>query len=245
MVKILPYFDWRYLKNKRCLIEKFNTSPNSDKIFFNCDLCENINKIDVYEKIDQEILRQRYIELDIPLIVSKALDKWPKNSSFIENLILDDDFYFSYPCKLSTNILKGSRKAGNILEKVKLFDEFFLHFQNCAPDAMRIFRKFTYRPDFLPPTYSPILYNWLVWNKNYNTTNYKLVNLVEKLAVFGQLFGTTYIQLIPRQNCAEICPILDIKLNAGEVLIFTSMWDLEYRPKEDSENMAVILETRV
>ncbi|XP_018571189.1 uncharacterized protein LOC108910916 isoform X2 [Anoplophora glabripennis] len=242
LIKVLPYFDWRYLKNKQCLIEKL--APSTPSLLFNCDLCENIRNIHVYEDIDEDTLIQRYLELDVPLILTKGLEEWPKHSNFIDDVVKEDAFYYSYPCRLSTSIHRGSSMAGQLLEKVKSFDEFFLHFQNCDLEAMRVFRRFTYRPKFLPPTYSPVLYNWLVWNKDYNTTNYKPIDLVERVSIFSQLFGWSYVRLTPRLNCKDVCPELNIALSGGESLVFTNLWDLEYRPKEVGENMAVILETK-
>ncbi|KAJ8956092.1 hypothetical protein NQ318_016545 [Aromia moschata] len=243
LIKLLPYFDWRYLKNKQCIIEKNGIPSEKVSELFNCDLCEHINRIDVFESIDEDILTQHYLELDVPLIVTKGLENWPKNSSFVDDLILENDFYYSYPCKMSTNIYKGATTAGKILERARSFNEFFLHFQNCDLDAMKTLRKFTYRPSFLPAVYSPVLYNWLIWNRHYNATYDKVIDLVEKMALVGQVFGSMDVQLSPRYNCIEICPILDIKLNAGEVLVFTSLWDMTYRPN-GGENVAVILETR-
>lgn len=242
LIKALPLFDWRYLKNKQCLIEKF--APSRPNLSFNCDLCENIHNIHVYEDIDEDTLIQRYLELDVPLILTKGLEDWPKGSSFIDEVVKDDAFYYSYPCRLSTSVHRGLGRAGELLDKVKWFDEFFLHFQNCELEAMRVFRRYTYRPKFLPSTYSPIFYNWLVWNKDYNATNYKAVDLVERVAVFSQLFGLSYVRLTPRLNCKDVCPDLNIALSDGESLVFTNLWDLEYRPKDTGENMAVILETK-
>lgn len=244
LIKLLPFFDWRYLKNKQCLIEKFGSSPTNLNLYFNCDLCENIKNIHVYEDIDEDTLVQRYLGLDVPLILTKGLEEWPKQSGFIKDVVRDDEFYYSYPCKLSTSTYRGWSIAGELLERIKLFDEFFLHFQNCELEAMRALRKYTYRPKFLPQIYAPILYNWLIWNKDYNTTNYKNIDLVEKVAVFGQIFGMSYVRLTPKLNCENICPALNIALSDGESLIFTNLWNLEYRPREIGENMAVILETR-
>nr|XP_023012909.1 uncharacterized protein LOC111502949 [Leptinotarsa decemlineata] len=243
LIKILPYYDWRPLKNKQCLIDAFSKENELLDDNLNCDICENIKHIEVYETIDEDILDERYIKRDRPVILSKGLEMWPNDSKFIQELRLNEHFSSSYPCELSTDILKDLRTIYQIIENVDQFDEFFLHFQNCDVDAMKIFRRFTFRPEALPPVYSPVLYNWLIWNKNYNTSNYKRVALVEKVAVFGQLFGYTYVSLIPRKNCEFVCPQLNIKLTGREMLIFSSLWDLEYRPFEKGENMAVILET--
>uniref|UniRef100_A0A6P7G6Z9 Uncharacterized protein LOC114338430 n=1 Tax=Diabrotica virgifera virgifera TaxID=50390 RepID=A0A6P7G6Z9_DIAVI len=243
LVKLLPYFDWRHLKSQECLIQPIfkQTEFVSDRL--NCDVCEEMVGVDVYEALDEDILEERYIKLDNPLIISKGLDTWPNNSAFIKN-IQEEKSSKLYPCKLSTNIFKGISDLETVLSKLKYFDQFFIHFQNCDLDAMRTLRKYTFRPKALPAAYSPTLYSWLIWNKTYNITNYKPVELVEKVTVIGQLFGSTYIRLIPRKNCETLCPILDILLQKRELLIFTSLWDLEYKPHPVGENMAVIMEYR-
>lgn len=242
LIKLLPLFDWRHMKNKQCLVEKYSDVPVG--IFFNCDLCENIKTIDIRDSLEEDILEERFINLDGPVVLTGGLEHWPRNATFINELLMDVDFSNSFPCKLSSNIVKDVTTAAEIMTKAKHFDEFFLHFQNCEQDAMRALRKFTFRPDNLPASYSPSTYNWIIWNRNYNTTGYKAVDLVEKLTVFGQIVGSTNIKLLPRSNCEQSCSILNFPLLQGEMLIFTSLWDLEYKCNETSENLAVVIELR-
>lgn len=239
LIRVLPFYDWRPLKNKHCLIEKSHVLP---KAIYDCGMCENIRRIDVFETISEDRLED-FINLDKPTILTSALKTWPKDSKFLETLVTNEDFYYSYPCKLSTNIIKDFSYLGEVLERVSVFDEFYLHFQNCDLEAMRRMRKYTYRPEVIPKNFSPTIYNWLIWNKSYNVTNFKPLELVEKLGVFGQIMGTTKIQLVPKY-CESVCPIMSILLYGGEALIFTDAWDLEYRPGETGENMAVVMEIR-
>ncbi|CAG9814863.1 unnamed protein product [Phaedon cochleariae] len=244
LIKLLPYYDWKHLKNKECLIDSPWRKNHTESILFNCDVCENIDTIDVYRTLDEDILEERYINLDIPVILTSGLETWPKNSGFIDALKSEEDFFSSYPCKLSTNIFKRVGSAGEILDRTHYFDKFFLTFQNCDLEAMRVLRRHCYRPDNIPPSFSPTMYNWLLWNKHYNMTAHKSIDLVENFAVFGQLFGSTHIRLIPRKNCQSICPFLSIELNGREMLLVTDLWDLEYRALGTGENMAVIMELR-
>lgn len=242
LIKLLSIYDWGHMKNKQCLIERHANLPVGN--FFNCDLCENINIIDVVDSLDEDVLEDRYIHLDVPVVLTNGLEHWPKNSSFFDDLLLDEDFSSSFPCKLSSNIVKDLSTAGDILARTKNFGEFFVHFQNCEQAAMRVLRRFTFRPANIPATYSPSTYNWVIWNKSYNATGYKAIDLIEKLTVFGQIAGTTHIKLIPRSNCKQVCSILQFNLLQGEMLVFTSLWDLEYRCNEVDENVAVIMEIR-
>lgn len=242
LIKLLPIYDWRHMKNQQCLIEKSNNDPNES--VFNCDLCENIRRINVHDSIEEDELEERYINLDVPVVLIKGIEHWPKDSQFLQDLLSFDDFSSSFPCKLSSNIVKDFIPAGEILVKAQHFDEFFIHFQNCDSDAMRVLRRFTFRPHVLPAAHSPSIFNWIIWNKNYNTTAYKTVELIEKLTIFGQIMGSTDIRLIPRKNCELVCPTLDFQIFQGEMLIFTSLWDLEYRCNEAGENLAAVMEIR-
>ncbi|XP_057659591.1 uncharacterized protein LOC130895945 [Diorhabda carinulata] len=241
LIKILPYFDWRPYKNKRCLIEHFFTETETLSNKLNCNVCEDLVGIDVHEILEEDILEERYIKLDNPVIITKSLKNWPKDSRFMNDLIQHESSKL-YPCNLSTNIHKGLDNLETVLSKLKYFNEFYIHYQNCESEAMRTLRQYTFTPEVLPSIFSPTLYNWMIWNDNYNATNYKQIELMEKVTVVGQLFGSTNIRLIPRKNCAKSCPFFDIILRERELLIFTSLWDLEYRPADKGENMAVIIE---
>nr|CAH7758647.1 unnamed protein product [Callosobruchus chinensis] len=242
LIKLLPVYDWKHLKNKPCLLDRAETSPGTSN--FNCGLCESLQRIDVYDYLDEDYLEEKYINLDIPVIITKSLEHWPKDSSFLDAVSNEHSFFFSYPCKYSGNVHKGHGNVGEIFDRVQHFSQFFAHFQNCDPEAVRAFRKYTFRPPVIPRSYTPTVYNWLLWNRDYNTSNHKPIELIEKLTAVGQIFGSTHVRLVPRKNCEAVCPTLNIKLFAHELLIFTSLWDLEYRPVEVGENMAVIMEIR-
>lgn len=241
LIKTLPYFDWRPYKSKRCLIEHLFTETQTLSNTLNCNVCEDLVGIDVHEFLDEDTLEERYLKLDNPIIITKGFKNWPNDSSFMNDLKQHESSKL-YPCNLSTNIHKGLSDLETVLSKLKYFNEFFIHYQNCEGEAMRALRQYTFKPEVLPSTFSPTLYNWIVWNNNYNATNYKQIALIEKITVVGQLFGSMNIRLIPRKNCENSCPFFDIGLRARELLVFTSLWDLEYRPAEKGENMAVIIE---
>ncbi|RZB94438.1 hypothetical protein BDFB_009351 [Asbolus verrucosus] len=240
LIKLLPYWDWTVLKNEKCLLPK-STSSILPEINFNCDLCENIKQIDVYDEIPEDVLKNRYLDVDIPVIIKKKPKGWPSSTNFIEALLTDAEIATSKPCSLSTNIYNGLTTVKNLIRRTSMFDSFFMHFQNCDFRIMKRFRSFTSRPSFLPLELSPVQYNWLLWNKNYNVSYFKSIGLVEKIALVGQIVGGNYIRLLPRNNCEMDCPRIDVRLKEGESIIFTSLWNLEYRPGQ-GENIAVVLE---
>lgn len=243
LIQILPFWDWRNLKNAQCLINR--PSSETTKKLFNCDLCETIINVHAYETIDEYILIQKYIELDAPVIFKTGLESWPNDSHFLHELNANEMFSTSYPCNMFTNMQKSESNVWNLMERVHLFDSFFVHFQNCDLHAMKLFRNYTYRPSFLPNIYSPVTYNWLLWNKNYNMTTFKAIDLIEKITMFGQIAGRTHIKLTPRENCQSICQTLEFNLESRESLIFTSLWNVEYKTEVGNfENIAVILEIK-
>ncbi|CAG9770056.1 unnamed protein product [Ceutorhynchus assimilis] len=252
MIKFLPYFDWRYLKDEVCLIPK-QKPLLIDQGVFDCDLCESLRDFEYFplspHLSDLSDYIQRAIDVEKPLVINGGIEHWIKTTpeDFIGQIIDKDAFARSIPCNLFTNVYnskKGDIDLLSLFEKRKYFDNFFMHFQNCDLEAMKVFRNFTYRPSILPDELSPVTYNWLIWNKNYNAPNYKRLNLIEKTTVVGQLFGNTRLRLVPRKNCENVCEVLKGILPAGHFLIVTSLWDLEYLAEGDGENMAAVLEIK-
>lgn len=242
LIKLLPLWDWTVLKNEKCLISKYSQSQTTENIF-NCDVCENINHIDVYDDINEETLKIRYTDIGVPVIINKPLKSWTNFNTFIKLLEDDTTIAYSKPCSLSTNVINGVPTVKTLLKRAILFENFYMNFQNCDFQAMKQFRSFTPRPEFLPPEWSPVQYNWLLWSKNYNST-YKQINLTQRITVIRQVIGEFLINLTPRNNCEQQCSDIHIKLKQDELLIFTDLWDLEYKSDLTSESIAVILEMR-
>lgn len=242
LIKLLPIYDWRYLKNENCLIKFAKITPQNTT---ECTYCESIQNVRFEYDLDQDIIKERYLDMDVPIILMDALQNWPSftKEGFIKEIVNDDNIYYSYPCKLRTNLRKNDQPIGKILEKALNTDSYFLHFENCDFDVMKAFRPFAPRPDYLHPEISPVQYNWLLMSKNYNVTKFKSLSLNERIIIFGQISGSNHLKLLPVEECTNECHVLEITLQRGESLIFTSLWDLEYKPQANSENVAVILET--
>lgn len=252
MIKLLPYYDWTVWKHERCLIPKFGFQNAQDHTLpnFDCVLCESVAQIDKKNNMTPEMLYENYIELHVPVILTNANIRMKLLHQPIENitnLLLSKEILAeSLPCKLSTNIYNGADIPLNtVLKRTKRFSNFFLHFQNCDFAAVKNFRPFTARPSFLDPAYiSPILYSWLLANRNYNVSKFKSVELQERVTVVVQTLGSTNFKLIPQTECELDCYVLNFELKTGEALVFTSLWNLEYKPPANGENVAVILEAR-
>lgn len=248
MIKLLPYYDWTVWKHEQCLIPKFGSQNIQNELpAFDCVLCENVAQITKKNNITPEELYENYIELHVPIILTNAEIQMKLLHKRIENVtdsLISNQILAEYlPCKLSTNIYNGPGTLSTILKKTKRFSSFFVHFQNCDFAAVKNFRIFTARPSFLDPAYvSPIQYNWLLASKDYNISKFKSIELQERVTVIVQTLGGTNFKLTPQSECEFDCHVLNFELKAAEALIFTSLWNLEYKPNPSGENVAVILE---
>lgn len=249
MIKLLPYYDWTVWKQETCLIPKFGGQNNqiNEVPNFDCVLCESVTDIHVKDNVTQEMLYENYIELHVPIILTKPEIKMRLLNQSIDNvaasLISNKILAESIPCKLSTNIYNGADTLDTLLERTGHFNNFFLHYQNCDFGAVKNFRLFSARPSFLDPAkISPIQYSWLLMNRNYNVSKFKSVDLQERITVVLQTLGGTVFNLIPQTECEFDCHTLNFELKIGQALIFTSLWNLEYKPLPKGENVALILE---
>lgn len=229
LIHILPIWDWQYLKDEKCLVKDYEDL----QITLNCELCEINNHIDTEYDIKPTELDDHYIKLHKAVIIKNAITNWK---------VPDDVDTESIPCKLSTNVLTGPASMGTILEQLTHFNNYFFHFQNCDRQSVKFFRMFAPKPTILPNSLSPNQYSWLLVSQNYNVSNYKKIDLIEPIAVVGQVAGYNRFRLKPRRNCEGYCQIIEIDLEAGEMLIVSDLYDLSYRPFPQGWNVAIILE---
>lgn len=239
LIKFLPFYDWQPWKNEKCLVSYTKTTSSETKN--DCTFCEAIQKIDVEDDLNAEHVKHVYIDLNVPVVL---IDDADYDSDLIETIIDDVSISNSYPCKMSSNLkTKEDDTVGDVLRRTKMFDSFFVHFQNCDFDVVKAFRKHVPRPRYLYADFGPVQYSWLLTSRNYNVTRFKRLKLNDRLTVFRQMRGANVLKLFPIVDCRDDCPVLEIELSAGESVVFTSMWDVEYKPELDTENVAVILET--
>lgn len=244
LIKILPFYDWTHLQNAQCLIAK--STMQKIKVP-NCVLCETIDDIATINEFDSNAIYDNYIQLHIPFTVTAATS-WNILSQNIANLtellIKNEILADTFPCKLSSNLYNNDEpNFKNILKKTAHFQRYFIHFQNCEWEAVKQFRIFAPRPEFLNRKIAPIQYSWLLLNRNYNVRRFKRIALRENVAVVVQVLGNTIFRLTPQSECGDECGALEIELKENEGMVVTSLWDLEYKPVAFGENVAVILET--
>lgn len=247
MIKILPFYDWTQLRSESCLIKR-SQSDTFQTNTFSCVLCESIQEIAKLQEFDREDIYENYIKLHVPVKLTHFELPWKIKtmpvSNLTEFLTINKILSTSYPCKLSTNLFTNyDQQFIKILNRASNAERYFIHFQNCMWEAVKHFRIFTPRPAILHRKIAPIQYSWLLLNRNYKVDKFKQIDLQENIAVVVQTLGRTRFRLVPQRKCENECFVLEEVLQEGEVLILTSLWDLEYKPMDQGENIAVILET--
>lgn len=244
MIKILPFWDWRYLKNEKCLITNpLRNYQMEDIKNIDCSFCESINKIFITDTNDPDIIQELYLEIDVPVILTNSIDSWPNvdNNEDLIDLLQDRNYSRYYPCMLSSNVYTGNGDLNKALGRLKNFEKYFMHFQNCDFQSVKQFRKFAPRPAFLKRELSPVQYSWVLLSKNYNVRKYKKINLVDRVTVVYQVLGSNLFKLKPIKDCSEDCLDLEFELKTGEALVLSSVWNLEYLPSVQ-ESATFILE---
>lgn len=123
------------------------------------------------------------------------------------------------PCALNSNLRTGSLDLAAFLRRVHSpgVAKWFVHWQNCDINAVKVLRKYYQRPYFLSNSVLPAHFNWVLMSSNYNSPNYKRVELDSGLIALAQLRGATQLRLTPINPCNSSCPELIADLHQGEM----------------------------
>ncbi|GJQ85962.1 hypothetical protein Trydic_g21809 [Trypoxylus dichotomus] len=239
LIELLPVWNWKTLKGETCIIKPPKAAEAPSELQ-DCTFCEYLHNIDVLDAKETEFIYEKYLKTHRPVILENGMDYWMDAIDYediIRSLLTDETLSNSYPCQFRSNI---NYAIGNLYQSLKDITEYpayFAHFQNCEFDAVKAFRKYIPRPKFLAAEISPIQYSWMILSNDYAVEKFKAVSLSDRITVVGQLHGKTDIILVPN-DCPEDCDVLMIELSEGEVLVFSELWSLEYRPYAGSQNMA-------
>lgn len=172
-------------------------------------------------------LESQYLEQGMPVIVDESHK--PQNlNDFLKSLKLQNDFLESEPCDIFTNLML--RKHFNLeiaLDKIQNYKKWFLQLRNCQSKAVKASRSFVNRPYYYPLNMEPFYSSWILAA---HQKELKLRDIYVKGLIFiQQLSGIFEYHLSPKQPCNEKCPVLKMKLNAGECLVYsTELWNLSY-----------------
>lgn len=244
LIQIKPFYDWSHLKNDECLLSKWWEQNAIQNFTPNCNFCENQIEIDVLKHLESEHLEEFYLDVQKPVILQDEGN--PTVDALWSSLYQDDNFLSSYPCHIESNLMGNRGTAGKILRKMSIFEDFFVHFQNCEYESMKYFRNIVPMPQIGLRHISPVQYNWLIWSKSYTFSKFKKIGLsdVENIKLIYQIEGEIMYRLIPPETCGDVCKEIKVLLKKHQVLLFTNFWRLEYNISRNfgNENVGVILE---
>ncbi|KAL2715235.1 hypothetical protein V1478_014933 [Vespula squamosa] len=252
LIKILPFWNWQSLYHENCMINNpfYNDYTITEE---DCVTCEALESIDRLSDVRYRSLVDNYLNRDAPAIITDAMDTWSvMNTDYfwfdnVTHLYLGNERLMeTVPCALMSNLRASSSDLAAFLRRVHSPEvtKWFMHWQNCDINAVKILRKYYQRPYFLSSTVSPAHFNWVLMSSNYNSPGYKKVELDSGLIALAQLRGGTKLRLTPINPCNSSCPELIADLYQGEMLIFTNtMWTLEYAPMRGLDNIAILTET--
>ncbi|XP_031782233.1 uncharacterized protein LOC103317435 [Nasonia vitripennis] len=252
MIKLLPVWNWQPLYYENCMMNNpfYQDYPISEE---DCVACEALESIDRLSDVRYRQLVDNYFSRDAPAIITDAMHSWSAmNTDFfwfenITQLYLENERLMeTVPCALTSNLRTGSSDLAAFLRRVHSpgVAKWFVHWQNCDINAVKVLRKYYQRPYFLSSTVSPAHFNWVLMSSDYNSPNYKRVELDSGLIALAQLRGATQLRLTPINPCNSSCPELIADLHQGEMLVFTNlMWNLEYAPMRGLDNIAILTET--
>ncbi|XP_054738520.1 uncharacterized protein LOC129244737 [Anastrepha obliqua] len=245
LLQVLPYWNWTPLYNSRCLIERAadrvdaqSVSPTTNTLSryetepANCVLCETLERIPTTSNVTFSFLESFYLERGWPVIVTDSHQPHSLNRFLDEMYNAPVDFLESNPCDVSTNLML--KKLFNLelaLQKIKSStptNKWFLQLRNCERRAVKASRQFIRRPYYYPLHLEPFYSSWVLMSQNYASEQLREL-YVQGLVFVQQMFGYFDIRLRPKQPCQGPCPVVNIRLSAGECLVFsTDLWTFSY-----------------
>ncbi|KAG5680538.1 hypothetical protein PVAND_010040 [Polypedilum vanderplanki] len=267
LIKFLPLWNWRYLGKSKCLIEKpqVQLHGNNNEVdelgSRDCRVCENFDQIDVVKETKYSNIHDKYLIRGLPVIVSdtiKAPNQSDKNnnneslSSFIDNIFTNmSDMITAKACNLETNLMMSKYATLDkvlevILKTVEQNDKFFVSFRNCKFKAVKASRLIMKKPYFYPTNLQAPYTTWLLMSQHYE--NYQNELEVYGLVIVTQMKGSLKVSLKIKKTCESLCKDLNVKLFAGESLVFFAhLWTFsyEYVADNDSYSITYITETNL
>jgi len=251
LIQLLPVWDWTKIFYENCLVNnpmyRFSLTEND------CITCETLDHIERISDVDYQLLVEKYLSRDGPVIVNDAMTQWPvmKTDNFyfdnVTSIYLDDEkLSDTVPCVLTSNLRPGSSDLSAFLKRVlsPRSDKWFVHWQNCDIHAVKALRKLSQRPYFLAGSVPPAHFNWVLMSSQYNGKTFRRLDVDTGLIIISQLRGVTMFKLSPHTPCNTSCPELHGELHEGEMLVLANyMWSLEYCPGRFMDNVAIITET--
>ncbi|KAL4228533.1 hypothetical protein ACF0H5_011583 [Mactra antiquata] len=234
-----------YIYSSKCLIRNNYLTNTIDADI--CELCETVDKFETVSR-NTDIL-MNLVHLDVPVIyyTGETDDDDSSNDdgdndddsnnmtvgNFVEQFLYIEELALFHPCQFSSNLKYKVTEHRDLLLKIhhKVFTSYYALWENCAQDALRAFRLFYNRPEFLDNSIQMTGSNWALICENFIGKRLKKMELYAPLEIILVVRGTVHVHLIPTNGCNETCTSLSHDLTDGETAIFTStLHDLYIRP---------------
>ncbi|XP_057364838.1 uncharacterized protein LOC130685542 [Daphnia carinata] len=254
LIQLTPYWDWSDYYYRDCLIENTFTIKDDSPSQSDCSACEDIGPIKTVSNISTRLLIDNYINQEVPVIVTDGALDWKvvNDPDFgldtISEAYRQDDSGRKI-CQWKSNIFPSNMDLVDFMQQVHGFPferPWFAHWENCGRKSVKTGRRFYTRPYFITATFDISFNNWILISNYYHAQRFKQVKLHTRLAMMAQIRGSHRLRLLPQLACEAECPVLQLTLLEGEIVLFNpKRWHLEYQPEGDSSNIAFIIQAEM
>ncbi|XP_050520158.1 uncharacterized protein LOC126893739 [Daktulosphaira vitifoliae] len=226
---IMQLIDLNYYKNllrDSCLI--YIKIQNPKLVLSDCYSCESIDYVNVIE--NYLLALDSYRDLEWPVMFTNSYDTQTNVHNVTHNLFYND----LLPCNFESNLKIDPIKA--IESKI---NGWFMHWRNCDDTTGRDIRSLYKLDLFLNPS----IETWSIMASNYNTINYKKIDLYyDSQVIIAQISGSFKYKLVPKDPCTDTCMVLKGRLIKNDILMFNSfLWEFHYLPLNNfAESIAFI-----
>ncbi|XP_054166085.1 uncharacterized protein LOC128963597 [Oppia nitens] len=245
LFRVEPYWDWNRWYDSSCLMD--NPFYEFKKLReWDCHLCEDITQFKKLSDIKDELIVERYIRNEIPIIIGSDMmradiEKWPIARhdfalSHIQNIYDENDW--KNVCLFKTNLKVNDHLS--LLNKLKSNQYSNIGWENCNSKTEKQLRKYYNRPQMIPPMLEMTMGNWILISYNYMIDPSPGTQVLLMIQIRGQ----NRIKAEAKHYCADKgCQQFEDILKENEILIISArLWNLSYIPiKANNSGIALII----
>lgn len=224
---IIDFYEYH---NSKCLINN-NFKIEESMVDDWCDVCENFDT--VKQLYDNEsgvdfVAFHAYFQMNAPVVVkrdnSKSRYSFDSIFAFLDAYSSNEKFSYYHPCQYQSNWKSKISDHWTLMSSIlkQEVTSFYALWENCADIALKEFRQFYERPEFLGPTVQLTGSNWALVCSDFGGKRFKEIKLFTPSAVVFMDSGFLKIKLEPHDNCLEICSTITVGLKPGDVLLFST-----------------------
>ena len=243
------FYDFTSFYQNTCLVSNpyFKKESLIDKK--TCKLaCGKKTKTSFLSKYDESNLTsdtfyKLVYESNVPIVEKSEINQWPimnhtlKSISnlYLENpeILNDENICFFDSNILNTNPDQSIYDIFSYMSTKEDLNNFSVMWENCNKMSPKILKKLIKRPKFLSNNFEIVTQNWVFSFKN-ETNDFLTIPASTKLNLFCQISGEVKARLIPVKDCEQYCLPQRVLLKKGQMLIFTDLWSMEFKPSSAS-----------